>query len=408
VVLGDPVVAHRPGGRRQDEDGAKTVTVDFGDGTTHARDTATTSLDREAPVLTSATFRVDGDTWVASVVDAQGSMVSEARYSLNSTTWTGWGLATSVDLWPLAGTGAWVDGDHTMWMQTRDPAGNVSEPVAGPATIDNPAFDGWTEGPVAVEFEFPHLPVTGRLFTIRPVYPAGYVLPADAWCEWQLHWGDDQSIMDLPNPTWGELIFERPKSSGACTEWTFTLPYTTARQIHWQFQLLRKDPGQDGASPRRAVLERQRRGPHHPGRDGITDPRITTSSPRSPTSCPRPRSPAGDPVTYRLHVAGTTTVPRPACSGRTRSTATSIPNGARRAGPPSRTPQLQRAVGHGLTGTMRGGYMRSQYDPIVDGRAPERRGAQRVDPRLDVRSLVPATVTGPRPTRAAGLPVPSR
>jgi hypothetical protein len=72
------------------------------------------------------------------------------------------------------------------------------------------------------------------------VYPDGYELPANAWCQWYLVWGDDDALEMGPNDSFGEVLFERHHSSGACTEWTFTLPYTDARQYQWWFDVYRK------------------------------------------------------------------------------------------------------------------------------------------------------------------------
>ena len=96
-----------------------------------------------------------------------------------------------------------------------------------------------------VTFEQPRAAVTGSLYTVRPVYPDGYVVPSDALCAWRLRWGDDASLWESRyNETYGRVDFEVPAAEGGCTEWTFTLPYGPALQYQFEFSLcLPTSPG---------------------------------------------------------------------------------------------------------------------------------------------------------------------
>jgi hypothetical protein len=87
-------------------------------------------------------------------------------------------------------------------------------------------------------FEFPKPAITGSEFTIRPVYPDGYVIPADALCRWRLRWGDDASLFEgRKNDTFGEVQFQLRPADGGCNEWTFTLPYGPALRYQYLFEI---------------------------------------------------------------------------------------------------------------------------------------------------------------------------
>jgi hypothetical protein len=381
-----------------DEDGAKTVVVEYGNGSAwSARGVATTVLDRVVPVLEDPAFTIDSRMWRGTYTHASmPDWPASTRVSLDGVAWGAWGPGTNIDLFPLAGLGAWTAGDRTLWIQARDAAGNESAPVAGPTDLQTPQYMGWSSGPLEVRFEFPRLPIANQPFTIKPVYPDGYVLPSDAWCEWVLHWGDDASIMGLPNPTWGEIIVERAASRGVCNGWTLSLPYTVSRQFHWTFQLARKDPGQDWGYAREGLFTSSNTETQiFRAADGGTDPRILTSS--FPIAYVLPESTVtqlGDPVTYRLHVTGTTTVPQTGSFWTYPLNCYLNPHWSQVGGTTfTYTPNCHGPWVTGWTGTMLGGYMRSQYDPLVDGRAPKV-----VAPKVALRSAgfgtsAPATIS---------------
>ena len=363
-----------------DADGSKTVYVLYGDGATWDLSWSdTVTLDRVAPSATDITgVAIDGKLWRGTVSGPGGGPLIDmaaTRYSLDGTTWQPWSDGNVVDVWNAPGAAAWYAGDRQLLVQLRDSAGNESDVIETTATVAAPVFGqpDLEENLVDVSFETPDPAITGHPFTIRVVYPAGYTLPTNARCQWLVHWGDDESIMSNPNPSWGELLFDRGKSSGACTEWTFTLPYRSARQFSWMFQLGTKGPnvlpgdfsgglyvsGNGESQVFRALL------------DGTSERFLASNIPFAYVLPETTVSQKGDPVTYRLHTVGTSTVPQDGMFWTYPLNCYLNPQWSQTGGTTfTYRPNCDGPWVTGWTGVMNKGYMRSQYDPLVDGRAP--------------------------------------
>ena len=406
-----------PVGGGTSNDGSRHIVVQIGDGTDwHGEGSADIVLDREIPVVAGLTVdQPDPTRWDVSVtVDWPRSAEGSSRISLDEVNWSAWtpGGAHSVDVRDGRIGGDWsITGRHVR-AQVRGPSGLISDVVR--TAFDLAGTPGWQgdAGTVRVLMEVPKGRSIGSPDTLRPVYPPGYVLPADAWCEWQLHWGDDESLSGKPNASWGEIIFERPKSSGACTEWTFTLPDNGPDQFHWRFQVYRKDASQPWGTFKERLYSSPTgpsqifRAPHED-----LEPRILTSNlpiayilpettrpPSQPSlTLPQPKSTTtrgGSSVTYRLRVAGATTVPQ---SGNFRAYPVAC----------STNEQWSQQGGTTFTyrptcngtwvtrwiGTYKGAYMRTAFRPYVDARAPAVRPPIVGTRQTVYTTSVPATVS---------------
>ena len=362
-----------------DVDGLKQVWVQYGDGVDwHVEATATVSLDRVAPAAVPAGVTLDGRLWQGpiSFEPADASDVAGYRLSLDGTLWQPWRSGKTLDLWPVPGAGTWwATGHRSLWVQVRDAAGNTGDSHEVTATVTAPDFPSseFDENIHGVSFTTPNAAITGRPFTIKVNYPAGYTLPSNAWCHWLILWGDDASIMSNPNPTWGELLIERPKSTGVCNQWTFTIPYRTARQFSWMLTVGTKNANtmpmewsggiydsSNGASQIFRALD-----------DSHDERFLTSTEPFAYVLPEQSISQKGDPVTYRLHTVGTSTVPQSGLWWTDSLDHPMNPDWSQSGGNTfTYTPNADGPWITGWTGVMNRGYMRSQYDPLVDGRAP--------------------------------------
>jgi hypothetical protein len=371
-------------------DGLKTVQVEYGDGSSwSAAGSDSITLDTTGPRHTEVTIddgAVSSPDWVVTahpeIWDSEElSGVADWRISLNGTMWSEWydsgdeppGISLGgVDLRTLMWGGTWTTGTRSVWLQWRDRVGNESPVARDDITlVSNPARTP-DEGTVDVRFQFPRPAITGELFTIRPVYPSGFTMPSNAWCEWSLHWGDDESLFGLPNENWGEIIFERAAAARGCGEWTFTLPFTSARKYRFMFQLLRKSAGQEWGYGEGLYSSPTYRQMEFHAALGTTDRRIYQSSIGIAYLLPTTGTPTTTAsMSYRLYATDASTPPQtgqfwaypvncyinPILSQDGGTTFTFVPTCS--------GPWVA-----GWTGKYHGGYMRSQYDPIADGRAP--------------------------------------
>ncbi len=399
-----------PAAGGMDADGWKDVNVEYREaGESLFEQGNHVILDREVPIFDGLAVVIRAQRWNGWINHNVMLGGTAARVSLDGDHWTPWRDDFSIDLFSDPTAAGWIHGDHTLWVQLRDGAGSPSEPLPTPATIlamDREAPAGGS-GPVSVGFELPQPAVTGELFTIRPVWPEGYVLPDDAWCEWVLHWGDDASIMSQPNATWGELYFNRPATTGICSEWTFTLPYREARQFHWTFQAWRMRDGSSPDDPYGAPIYGSSNTEDQIFRAllGSTDPHMTTSS--VPIAYLLPDSTitrAGEPVTYRLLTTNGAGVPQNGDFWTYSTSCFHNPNWSQTGGNSyTYTPDCDGEWVTGWTGMMRGGYMRSQYDPLADGRAPKVTGPT-VRPRsTSFGKAVPVTIAWSARDKGSGV-----
>ena len=96
--------------------------------------------------------------------------------------------------------------------------------------------------PVAITMEMTADPVSGSEFAFHPIYPAGFVIPEDGVCQYELRWGDDGSLLHNEwNESFGATIVRGTKASGYCDGWEFTLPYSSARQWQWDYTVTDND-----------------------------------------------------------------------------------------------------------------------------------------------------------------------
>jgi hypothetical protein len=397
------------GGR--DEDGIKHVHVWYREagGPWSLRATGSVTLDRVPPSLEGAQFQVNPWTWRGTVTSPAGDWAAW-RTSIDGTTWSAWSAwsaGSAVDLWARPDAAAWYDGDRPAWVQVRDAAGNATEQTRLETIVlgTDIAAPAGGQGVVDVGFAFPKPAITGRPFTIRPVYPAGYQFPSDAWCKWYLDWGDDQALELGPNDSWGEISFERKASTGACNEWTFTLPYTADRQFVWWFDLYHKGSNANPGEGSPGIYT----GPSRPMFKALlesTDPHIRTSSVPIAYVLPDAMGPtqAGDPVTYRLHLAGAGTLPTNGHWFASPLGCYLNPSLSKEGGLSwTYTPHCNGSWVTGWTGTMGGGWARAQYDPVVDGRAPTVSGPSTAFRGATVGTRVPVTVSWGATDRGSGV-----
>jgi len=295
--------------------------------------------------------------------------------SLDGATWGDWivgfgDVSSYVELRDLLIGGSWDTGVRTIWVQARDGAGNESNVVTGQVTLPEWPIDSANYNPMPVKMSIPTPPVTGKTFTLRPIYPAGFKMPADAFCWWYLTWGSETSLRGTPDKYMGNIEFERPASQGACTEWTFTLPYSAPLLYSFQFEISHHPyPAPDyggigiggiGFTPFHATL-------------GTTDQHVLHSNiPVTyllPTSTVTPD--VGQATTYRLYATDASSPPH---SGEFWAYPTDCylnPQFSQQGGDSfTFRPICSGPWVAGWTGTYHGWYMRNMYDPIADGHAP--------------------------------------
>lgn len=371
--LTDPAGGGTPG------DGEKTVSVAYGDGTDWSVVSSDAVIfDTLAPQVIDYSINSGATTSQEWIVMAGGGLVDNgsgtngSRLSLDGIHWSEWESPGSADLRDLLLGGNWQSGTRTVWFQARDWAGNVTEPLTDTIELAEHPTGAYDDGPMDVRFAFPRPAVTGELFTITPIFPT--TLPDNAWCQWMLHWGDDEALHVQPNETFGELLFERQATRGGCGSWTFTLPWNAPRQYELMLQVLTKTPAQEkywgygdglySSPPIRFDAEL-----------GTTSQLIATSSILIAYLLPEfSAAGPGDPMTYRLRAvgpSGSLTVPQTGQFWAYPLGCYLNPHFSQTGGTTfTFEPICAGSWVAGWTGTYLGGYMRSQYDPIADGRAP--------------------------------------
>lgn len=217
------------------------------------------------------------------------SGVATVEVSGDGVTWASFAYTPQVD-WavfdPAAG-GEPGPGNRTIRVRWADGAGNVSAPVT---TVLHISGGG--------ALEFPDPPVTGELFTIRPIYKPGKVIGPNANCSWELRWGDTGSLRDNDfNWTFGSFFLDGEAERGFCGEWTFTVPFVPVLQ----FEVYTNTPF--GGTGDQDWPDRARFYPTV----GSTDRRIRESN--LPLVHVLPNSEqmiVGEPITYTAYPIGTT------------------------------------------------------------------------------------------------------
>jgi hypothetical protein len=177
------------------------------------------------PVGTVAVVHDDRDNALVrlSVPATDASGVAIVEVSGDGVTWASYPYAAEVD-WavfdPAAGGDA-AFGTRTVRVRWTDGVGNVSEPITTALYLGRNG---------AVELPMP--PITGELFTIKPIYGPGEIPPTDDPCSWELAWGDDEALRhNKYNETWGSLFTSGRPDRGHCGPWTFTVPWVPVRQF---------------------------------------------------------------------------------------------------------------------------------------------------------------------------------
>jgi hypothetical protein len=155
------------------------------------------------------------------------SAVATVEISSDGVTWASYPYAPTVDWDPFdpAAGGAPGIGSRTVRARWTDASGNTSAPVSTRLYIG-----------MYGALEFPSPAITGQAFTIRPIYPVGFVPNTSDPCSWELMWGDTAALRDGDyNATFGSLFTSGLSTRGFCGPWTFTLPYTDVRQFQVLF-----------------------------------------------------------------------------------------------------------------------------------------------------------------------------
>jgi fibronectin type III domain protein len=223
---------------------------------------------------------------VAATDDLSG--VATVEVSGDGSTWASFPYAPEVD-WaafdPLAGGDPEL-GIRTVRVRWTDGMGNTSDPVETSLYLsENGAL------------EFPESPVTGELFTIKPIYEPGETPPSNSDCSWEMRWGDEEALREnKPNETFGTMFMSGRPDRGFCGSWTFTVPWVPVRQFEIYFNSLVMSTA-DGPWAKRAKF--------YPDL-GSTDRRIRESNLPMVQVLPDKYTIAvGEPVTYTAYPIGT-------------------------------------------------------------------------------------------------------
>lgn len=83
--------------------------------------------------------------------------------------------------------------------------------------------------------------ITGHPYTFEPSFPSDYALPAGSHCTWEFRWGNDTSLDNDYDETFGALGHETLSSGGACPAWTFTLPWVPYPQFEVHLTIAEPD-----------------------------------------------------------------------------------------------------------------------------------------------------------------------
>jgi hypothetical protein len=153
-------------------------------------------------------------------------------------------------------------------------------------------------------FEFPLPAVAGQPFTIKPVFDAGYTIPAGQFCQWRLVWGSETVRLEGGyDATYGEVMFSVSPSGGVCAPWTFTLPFTPPLEYTWSLSI-------NTEATTVAYITNSLAGSFRAAPGSTTSRAITSSNlPLFYVTPDRDYVGLDGTVTYRLHAAGGATLP---------------------------------------------------------------------------------------------------
>ena len=253
---------------------------------------ALAGVDTTAPVGTVAVVHDDRDAAlirlsVPATDDHSG--VATVEVSGDGAAWQSFPYAVEVD-WsvfdPVAG-GDPALGDRTVRVRWTDGAGNTSDAVTTTLYL---SLHG--------ALEYPDPPITGELFTIKPVYDPSEGTPTGGRCSWEMRWGDTDSLRDNQfNWTFGSLFTSGKVESGFCDSWTFSIPSVPVRQFEVYFNSEVMSTEDDTWNLRAKF---------HPAA-GSEDRRIRSSNIPLVHVIPNTeRMVIGEPITYTAYPIGTT------------------------------------------------------------------------------------------------------
>ncbi len=226
------------------------------------------------------------------------------------------------------------------------------------------------------------------------VYQGGYRAPSGAFCHWTLVRGDETRLDANHNEHYAEIKTTRSPVDGVCTEWTFTLPWTSPRGYTWSL-CIAVDSASD-CTPGTFLSEAT----SFTAALGSTDRHVRESNIPVYYLLPSDTMAAvGEAVTYRLFASGGGSPPQDGqfwCD----------PSGGFVDGPPPGYKDQHKTGGTSFTcrpvtsGPWVAGWVRerglkrwrSQYDPLSDRRkptvtAPIARVGSALTPTADVRPV---------------------
>jgi hypothetical protein len=217
------------------------------------------------------------------------SGVSTIEVSGNGTTWASFPYAPQVD-WAVfdpASGGSDHLGNRTVRVRWTDGVGNTSVPMTTTLYLSRNGA-----------LEYPKAPVTGQLFTIRPIYGPGVIPPAGENCSWEIRWGNEKALREnLPNETFGDIFLSGKPDRGFCGPWTFTVPWVPVRQFEVYFSSLVMSTEDDTWAQRAKFYPTV----------GSTDQRIYSSNlPMVHILPDKYETAVGVPITYTAYPIGTT------------------------------------------------------------------------------------------------------
>jgi hypothetical protein len=217
------------------------------------------------------------------------SGVATVEVSGDGVTWASFAYAPQID-WSVFDPAAGGDpamGDRTVRVRWTDGVGNTSQAATTTLYLSQHGA-----------LEYPEPPVTGELFTIRPIYRPGHVPGPNGDCSWELSWGNTAALRDSEfNWTWGSLFTSGEADRGFCGEWTFTLPAVPVPQFVVRFSSFPMSTENDIWEGLAKV---------HPAA-GSDDRRIRQSNiPLVQVLPNQEQMIVGDPITYTAYPIGTT------------------------------------------------------------------------------------------------------